>query len=424
MEEPVRRWSPSTKRIVVVILLVLMALVVYRFRVVIPPLVIAFLVAFILDPVADWLTARLHISRGLATTIIFFLLILLAAGALAGMAIPVAAVPSAVERAIQSLQLDYESLITDIGRFLSRPLEIGTYTIDLSSVYQQLSEALRSFLGSVATGTLNVLFDIASGAFWLVFIVMASFYLVKDADRLVEQISTMAPPGYREDFTRLRLQITAVWNAFLRGQLLLCLAIAVLTTIVGLAIGLPYAPLLGLLAGVMEFLPNVGPFIAAVPAVLLALFRGSSVLPLSHFWFAVVVAGAYILVQQIENNLLVPRILGGSLKLHPLLVLIAIIVGGSLAGILGMLLAAPVLATLRVLARYVFCRLYDLDPFAEPLAAPRVKRPGLFKRAFRMGKHIIWRIRAQRAQKRPEEAASEGKDGPPPSAATNSSGAD
>jgi hypothetical protein len=194
---------------------------------------------------------------------------------------------------------------------------------------------------------------------------MAAFYMVKDADRLVEQFDSLAPPGYREDLVRLRLRITDVWNAFLRGQLLLSLAMAVLTTVVCYAIGLPYAWIMGLLAGLMEFIPSVGPFIAAAPAVLVALILGSSIIPLGNFWFAVVVVGAYILIQQIEGNILIPRIMGRTLNLHPLLVFIGIIVGGSLAGILGMLLAAPVVATLRVLGRYVFCRLYDRDPFAE-----------------------------------------------------------
>jgi len=148
-----------------------------------------------------------------------------------------------------------------------------------------------------------------------------------------------------------------------------------------LTVGLPYAGVLGLIAGVMEFVPTLGPVIAMIPAVLVALFQGSSFLPLGNFWFAVLVAGLYIVIQQIEGNLLLPRILGRSLNLHPLLVLIAIIVGGSLAGILGMLLAAPVLATLRIFGHYVFCRLYDRDPFAEPEEEAVPPKQGLLKRA-------------------------------------------
>jgi predicted PurR-regulated permease PerM len=378
MDKSARRWSASTKRIVVLVILVLLALILYRFRAVVPPLVIALLLAFILDPIADFLTDRLHLSRGLATMLVFLVLIVAVLGVLAT---PVAGGVLGIQRAVRSVQFDLTRIITDVGDFFEKPVEVGGYSLDLSEVYQELSGMVRSFVGSVAQGTLSIVVSVASGAFWSIFILMASFYLVKDADRLVEQFDKLAPPGYRDDFVRLRHQITRVWNAFLRGQLLLGLAMFVLTTVICWAVGLPYAGVLGFLAGVMEFVPSIGPFIAAVPAVLVALLQGSNFLPLSPFWFAVLVTVLYIVIQQIEGNLLVPRILGGSLNLHPLLVLVAIVVGGSLAGILGMLLAAPVIATLRVVGRYVFCRLYDRDPFAELEREKGPPQPSLLKRA-------------------------------------------
>ena len=392
MNEPVRRWGAATKRIVIVSILILLALILYRFRIVIPPLMIALLLAFILDPIVDFVTDHVRLSRGSATALVF--LVLMVAG-LAVMAAPVTAVPS-IQRAVISAQIDFTRIITDTGAFFERPLDIAGYSLDLSSVYEELSAMLSRFVGSVAQGTLNFAFSIASGAFWLVFILMAAFYLVKDADRIIEQLDTLAPPGYRDDFVHLRRQITEVWNAFLRGQLLLGLVMTVITTVVCLVVGLPYAWVMGLLAGVMEFVPNIGPFIAAIPAVLLALFQGSSFLPLSNFWFAVLIAGLYIVIQQIEGNLLLPRILGRSLNLHPLLVLIGIIIGGSMAGILGMLLAAPVLATLRILGYYVFCRLYDRDPFAGLEEEVMPPRPSLLKRA---GEAALERLQEKVGQK-------------------------
>jgi len=377
MAEPVRRWNTSTKRTVVVVLLVLLALVIYRFNAVIPPLMIAFLVAFVLDPIVDFITARLHLSRGLAASLVFFVLIL---GMLGTLAAPATVVPS-IARAVRALQIDVIRIITDVGAFFERPLEIRGYSVDLSQLYQELSGMLRTFVGSVAQGTIDVVLEVASGAFWLIIILIAAYYLVKDADRLVEQLDNLAPPGYRDDFVRLRKQITAVWNAFLRGQLVMGLLMVAITTVAAMAVGLPYAFVLGLLAGLAEFVPNLGPIVALIPAALLALFQGSAFLPLSNFWFAVLVTGMYLVIQQVEGNLLLPRVMGSSLNLHPLVVLFGIIVGGSLAGILGMLLAAPVLATLRVVGRYVFYRLYDRDPFADPEEEAEPPKPGLLRRA-------------------------------------------
>lgn len=396
MNERVNRWSTSTKRTVVVVVLVLLALVLYRFRYVIPPLIVAFLLAFILDPIVDFLTERLHISRGIVTALVFLVLVL---GMLGVLAAPVTVAPT-ISRAVRSVQVDVIRIIADIGDFFDQPVEITGYTLDLSEVYQELSASLRSFVTSVAQGTIDVVFSLASGAFWLVIILVTTFYMVKDADRLIEQLDNLAPPGYRDDFVRLRQRITEVWNAFLRGQLVMGLLMAVITTVACTVVGVPYAVALGLVAGVTEFVPSIGPIIALIPAVLLALFQGSTFLPLSNFWFAVLVTGMYIVIQQIEGNVLLPRIMGSSLNLHPLVVLIGIIIGGNLAGILGMLLAAPVLATLRVVVRYVFYRLYDRDPFAEPAEEVRraEPRPGLLTRA-----RLVVQARLQERMRRREQ---------------------
>jgi predicted PurR-regulated permease PerM len=365
-----RRWDTATKRIVALVILLFLALVVYQFRILLRPLVIAFLLAFILNPVIDFLENRVGIRRGLAAGLVFLVLCIAALGALAA---PVTAVPS-VTRAILSIQLDLKQIIDDISAFFDRQVEIAGYQFDLSLISQELSTSLRRLVETIVQGTLDIVFSIASGAFWVIFVIIVAFYFVRDAYRIAARIDSLAPPGYRDDVTRLRQEIAQMWNAFLRGQLLLGSAMAVATAIVDTAIGLPYAWALGLFAGVMELVPNIGPYIAAIPAVLVALIQGSSFIPLGNFWFAVLVAGIYFLLQLIENNLFVPRILGRTLNVHPLVVMVGIIAGGQLAGILGVLLAAPTLATFRVLGRYILRRLYDRDPFAEPAEAKMPRR--------------------------------------------------
>jgi predicted PurR-regulated permease PerM len=137
-------------------------------------------------------------------------------------------------------------------------------------------------------------------------------------------------------------------------------------------IGLPNALLLGLISGIAEFIPNVGAFLAAIPAVLIAFFQNDASWlgrQMSPFWFAIVVLGLYTLLQQIENLLLVPRVIGRSLNLHPMVVFIGAIAGASIAGILGILLAAPVMATARLIFLYIYQKLNDLPPFPEEVEA-------------------------------------------------------
>lgn len=378
MNESHTKWDALTKRIVALILLLVLTLIVYRFRALLSPLLVAFLIAFILDPLVDFLERRLRMARALATVLVFVLLILLIAAAAA------LAVPPAV-KAIRSLNLDFVQIAADLEQLIARPVVILNYELDLRSLYQQLRETLQSFVSTVAKGTVDFVFGFASTIFWLVIILLSAFYLLKDADLITAWLDSLPPPGMRDDFIHLRHQITKVWNAFLRGQLLMALAMAAIGTTAAAIVGLPNPLALGILTGAMEFVPSLGPVIAAVPAVLLALFQGSSWIPLSNFWFAVLVLGVYIGIQQIENYVLIPRIMGQSLNLHPIVVLLAIIAGGSLAGILGVLLAAPMVATLRVLGTYLYRRLTDQDPFPS---AQEAQKP----RAW-LGKRLLNRLR-------------------------------
>jgi predicted PurR-regulated permease PerM/GNAT superfamily N-acetyltransferase len=375
------KWSSSAKRTVALVVLVCVGLVLYCFRGVLLPLVLAFLLAFILDPVVDFLEHRLRLSRTLAAALVFAL------GGLILAAAPAVAVPPLV-RAIRRLNLDFVEIAADLDRLLARPVVVLGFELELRSVYEQLVGSLEEFLSAVASGTLDVVVGFASTLFWVVFILLSAFYLVRDGERIVAWLDGLVPTSVRDDFVQLRKRIALVWNAFLRGQLLMALLLALITTVVATTVGLRNALALGLLAGAMEFVPNLGPIIAAVPAVLVAFFVGSSWIPLTNFWFAVLVLGLYLVIQQVEGNVLLPRILGRSLNLHPLIVLVAVIAGGSLAGVLGVLLAAPTVATLRVLMEYVYCRLTDRDPFPEA-GRRAAARPGLG--------HRLWTLVRRRA---------------------------
>jgi predicted PurR-regulated permease PerM len=190
--------------------------------------------------------------------------------------------------------------------------------------------------------------------------------MVKDYKEIWGNIIALTPDEYNEDISRFGQEASDIWNAFLRGQLILGLIIAIVTFLLATIMGLPNALLLGLIAGLLEFIPNIGPVLAAIPAVLLALFQpeaswlGSLVGPI---WFALIVLFVYGIVQRLENMILLPRIIGRSLNLHPLVVLIGAIIGATAAGIFGILLAAPLLATGKLLLAYIYRKLLDEPPF-------------------------------------------------------------
>jgi predicted PurR-regulated permease PerM len=141
------------------------------------------------------------------------------------------------------------------------------------------------------------------------------------------------------------------------------------------AMGVRFALVLGLIAGVLDIVPFFGPFVAGLIAVVVAFFQGANWWGLHPLAFAAIVLGAFLVIQQIENTILIPGILGFSLKMRPLTVLLAAMAGGSLAGVVGVLLAQPVAAMLRVWFFYFYRKTAGLDPWPEPPSPPPVRAP-------------------------------------------------
>ncbi len=350
------QWSRTTKRLVIVGLVVILLLLLYLFRDIVPPIAIALVLAYILKPFADTLERRARLPRTLSVFLVFLVLVVIIS------TIPVTVVPWAVDR-VTRLNLDLEKLLNDLVTFLSEPFYVFGYWFNPKNLVGDVQTALQDLLRPFATQTVSILFNVASSLLWVVSIFVISFYVVKDADKLRLFLDHIAPPGYTEELGHLRERINHVWKAFFRGQVVLGIAIGLVVWIAMTIVGLPNAGIMGLIAGLLEVIPTFGPVLATIPALLSAFFLGSTYLPLSNFWFSLLVLGIYIIIQQVENAYLVPRIMGRRMQIHPLVIFIGVLAGGLIAGVLGVLLAAPVMGTLRVVLRYLYAKLLDQEPF-------------------------------------------------------------
>lgn len=362
------RWRSSTKRIVVVTLLVLSLLAFFRISSFAIPLILSFVIAYILLPAVEFVQSKTRFSRNLSIAIVYLLIIAVL------IAIPAITIPQLIDQT-NNLITNTPEYVQELGETFNTPLarlgiadslqdipfaEIGEdLGANLTEIIRTVGPQGFSLFGSLATQTLT-----AVG--WFAIVVIVSFYLVKDHRSFWDATVRMAPAAYRADVQRLGSEISAVWNAFLRGQLILGFVIFLVTFVTALLIGLPNALILALIAGVLEFIPNIGPVLATIPAILVALFQsdaswlGSIVGP---FWYAIIVIALYTIIQRVENAVLVPRIIGRSLKLHPLIVFVGALIGASVAGIFGILLAAPLLASAKLILLYIYQKLFDLPPF-------------------------------------------------------------
>lgn len=354
-------WSPQAKRLIAAGVIISGALVFYRVRSVLAPLALAMLLAYILNPLVG-LLRKAKLSRTGATIIVYLLLIF------ALVAFPSILVPPLVQQLV-SINVDFAAILDHLRQLIVgyRTVEFLGFSIDLYRVFADIRGELATFVGSLASQSVAILLGAASSALWLIFILIISFYLLKDAERITSYLGGLAPPGYQEELSQLVKAIGQIWDSFLLGQIILSSAVGGITAATMWVVGVKNALLLGILAGILEIIPNLGPALAALPAVALAFFLGSEHLALSNGWFALLVAGLYVAIQQVENNFLVPRIIGRSVNLHPVVVIVGTIVGAMVGGILGIFLAAPVLGSARILGGYLYRKFLQSD---EALAQP------------------------------------------------------
>ncbi len=385
------RWDTNLKRIVLIGVVIGGIVLFYISRSVIPNLVMAAILAYLIHPVVDRLARRL--PRGLATILAYLAVIITL------IMTPVILVPVIVQQ-IGTIDIRWNDIYLDLTQWVASfperypAMSLFGLEIDLQPWYDYVSSSIAqmqisqpssgtdlvatitSALGS-ATTVLGIAGGVASGIFTGLFALLLtlvySFYMVKDAPGIRQWFDSKIPGHYQPEYQELATRVGLIWQAFFRGQLILSLVVGFTITISMAIIGMPGAFLLGLLAGVLEIVPNLGPILAMIPALLVALFQGSSTLPVSNPTFMLITLAIYVIVQQIENNYFVPRIIGQSVNLHPLVILAGVIVGATQAGILGAFLAAPVLASVRVIGGYAYAKILDREPFPPP--PPSAARP-------------------------------------------------
>jgi predicted PurR-regulated permease PerM len=212
----------------------------------------------------------------------------------------------------------------------------------------------------VAVGLIGTVF---SGVVAFVFMILSAVYFNLHAHRLYDWFLDTVPQSYRSEMVTLLKRLRLVWARFFKGQVLLMVIVGVLVWLGGMIIGLPGAFALGVIAGLLEIIPNLGPTLSAIPAVIVALLQGSTYLGVSNFVFALIVIALYIVVNALENNFIVPKILGDAVDLHPLVVFTGVIVGAITWGVLGALLAAPVIASAKEIVSYLYRKILGEDPF-------------------------------------------------------------
>ncbi len=207
--------------------------------------------------------------------------------------------------------------------------------------YQEGLLNLSSQLGKITTNIYSTTVGFISGIVAFLTVLVLSFYMLLERENLQNSLSQLFPAEHKEKFFGVLAKITGKMGAWLRGQFLLMLAVGVLDGIALLSLGIPYALVLALWGGLTEVIPYIGPWLGLVPAVVIAL----AISPLK----GLLVLIAYVLIQQIEAQFLVPKVMGRAVGLSPVIIILVLLIGAKLFGILGIVIAVPVAAVISVI---------------------------------------------------------------------------
>ena len=242
-------------------------------------------------------------------------------------------------------------------------MQVGGIIFHLEGWAKSLLGIQDTFLAPLPEEILSLLETTSVGLLWFLVIMVSIYLLLSHWPNVRESMLSFVQHPFRAEVDELYKRVRNIWTAYLRGQIVLMIVVGVVFTIAWLIMGIPGALVLGMVAGLFTLVPDVGPFLAAVLATGVALLEGSTWIPFSNTWVAVMVFSAYLVLISLKNLFLRPIIMGRSVHMNEGIVFVAIIVATILEGILGALLVVPVIASLSVVLGYLRRKVLGLVPF-------------------------------------------------------------
>ncbi|MDO8985444.1 AI-2E family transporter [Cypionkella sp.] len=316
------------------------------------PFLVGGAMAYFLDPVADRLQ-RLGLSRVAATTVITLV------GLLLMVLLVLSVIPTLIQQTSALINAAPEIARRLQGFMIEKFPELTDSTSTIRTTLAEIGAAIQAEGAALAQGVLTSALSLLSAVVFIVVVPVVTFYMLLDWDHMVARIDAMLPRDHAPVVRRLGGEINDALSAFVRGQLTVCLALGTFYATSLMLVGLQFGLVVGAIAGAITFIPYVGALVGGVLAIGLALFQ---------FWGDWVsiglVAGIFAIGQFLEGNVLTPKLVGKSVGLHPVWLMFALSVFGSLFGFVGMLVAVPVAAAMGVLIRFAISQ-YHVSPLYQ-----------------------------------------------------------
>ena len=334
------KFTERTRRVLLLIIALLLGVYfLYIVRVILPPFILALVLAYLLNPLVTNLEKK-GFDRTLAIIIVY-------SSVLGVIAFFIVYAFPVITKEIDKFSKMIPVLTMQIQKSITNFYE-NYQRVQIPESLRQVIDDTISNIEQFLIASLDALADRVLGIFSGLIIILISpilaFYILKDKNILGERIMGLFPIAFRRELSHLWKEIDRVLTKFIRGHLLIAFLVGLMMAFGLTIIGVPFAILLGIISGLFDLIPYFGPVLGALPAFVMALLDS----PVKALYVLILM----IIVQQIESNILSPKILGESVGLHPLTVIFVVLAGGHLFGLLGLLIAVPVTAVTRIIVNY------------------------------------------------------------------------
>jgi len=358
-------WTPTTKLVIGLTLVAVIAGLLIYYRSVVSSLIFAFILTYLFHPVVKFISRKTGLSWRLTTTIIFILLILSLLGLFTVAGFAIAQQLQSLVRLLQEVTSNLPEIAENISQFLANYGAVGDL-IDVDQIANRVIETLQPLLGQAGVIVRSIATGAAISIGKIVFVVAVAYFLLADADRIPDLDDLQKIPEYDYDIRRMSKELQQIWNTFFRGQIIIFVFVFIVYSILLSILGVRYAIILAVMTGLARFVPYVGPWITAIVMALVTFLQPNNYFGLLSWQYAAMVLGVAFSVDFVFDNYVAPRFFGRTLGIHPAAVLVAAILAANFLGLIGIFLAAPVVATLKLLGIYTFRKMFDLDPWPDP----------------------------------------------------------
>ncbi len=387
-------WSLPTKIIVALLLLGGVIFLAVRFNNYLNLVLMAFLLSFLLNPAAELIHRNFKISWRVSVVIVYVITALIIGALIARGS---TSVYGQVKNLVENLQANVGDLSAFLEKWSKRVIAVGPFKFVLPDLETQFSTStfanqIQPLLGQAGTVAGKVVAWLGNALFKFAIVFMVSLFITSESEGVRGGAINLRIKGYDYDLKRMKKEISNIFNAFIRGEFtVVAVAIVIYTVWLGI-MGVPYFWLGAIVAGLGRFVPYVGAWLGWITFIITSLLR-TPPFGLTPVAYIAVILGVALVLDAFLDHALTPRVMSNALEVHPAAIMISALIGAQIFGLVGILLAAPAFASLKLLVRYIIRKIADEDPWEGMTYYRRPRKPVLFKMLEKSTKIIFQKIK-------------------------------